>query len=83
MGMFNNNKGDNMKTKKDNTKYYRVRLRKETIYEIVVPLAANTDYKEATHEAMELVCKYGEKVLKQIHGPILGPKPFEGPVEVK
>ena len=83
MGMLNNNKGDNMKTKKDNTKYYRVRLRKETIYEIVVPLAANTDYKEATHEAMELVCKYGEKVLKQIHGPILGPKPFEGPVEVK
>ena len=72
----------NMK-KKDNTKYYRVRLKKETIYEIVVPLAADRDYKEATHEAMEHVCKYGEKVLKQIHGPILGPKPFEGPVEVK
>ena len=70
-------------TKKDNTKYYRVRLKKETIYEIVVPLAADRDYNEATHEAMEYVCKHGEKVLKQIHGPILGPKPFEGPVEVK
>ena len=64
-------------------KFYRVRVVKESVYEIVVPLAAKRDYKDATSVAMDYVCKHGETVLKLIHGPIIRPKPFDGPVSVK
>jgi hypothetical protein len=69
--------------KNKDEKFYRVRVVKESVYEIVVPLAAKRDYKDATSVAMDYVCKYGETVLKQIHGPTISPKPFDGPALVK
>ena len=69
--------------KNKDEKFYRVRVVKESVYEIIVPLATKRDYKDATSVAMDYVCKYGEEVLKLIHGPTISPKPFDGPAEVK